>query len=74
VPGFRTVRERPAFTTTTKHFSCHRHIAISVVTHQRIVDMDQDSVARIPVDQYQSDHYKHAELKARRSIPYVCIP
>lgn len=74
MPGFREVRERPAFTIAVKQFLCHRHVAPSVVTQQRMVDVGQDSVARIPMDQYQFDHYKHAELKAHRSVRRVCIP
>jgi hypothetical protein len=68
------VRERPLFTTTVLHFLCHRHVAPSVVTHQSMIDVKQDSAARIPMDQYQFDHHKHAELRASRSTRRLCIP
>jgi hypothetical protein len=44
-----------------------------IVETQRLDDVDQDNVARIPIQQYQLDFYGYRRLKACRSIRCVCI-
>jgi len=56
------------------YFTSHGAAAVIIGTHHRMAEVIQESLAHIPVRQYQLNHYSQWGLRKNLSVLPACTP